>query len=186
MNFNNHSNLEGFHAYLGASKYHWINYDEEKLSQAYKNHLATERGTRLHDLAARLIRERIKVKSTKQTFNMYVNDAIGFGMSPEVILYYSENAFGTADSIWFKNNKLRIHDLKTGLTPAKMDQLEIYVALFCLEYDHKPADLETELRIYQFDQIFIHNPDPEKILYIMDKFVAFDKLIRSIDEDEGV
>lgn len=185
MNFNNHSALEGYHAYLGASKYHWINYDEEKLSQAYRNHLATERGTRLHELAARLIRERVTLKSSKKTLNMYVNDAIGFGMSPEVILFYSENAFGTADSILFKSNKLRIHDLKTGMNPAKMDQLEVYVAYFCLEYDYKPQDIETELRIYQFDQIFVHNPDPEKINYIIDKVVAFDKLIKEIDS-EGV
>ena len=185
MNFNDHSILEGCHAYLGASKYHWIHYDEEKLSTAYRNHLATERGTRLHELAAKLIKEKITLKSTKKTFNMYVNDAIGFGMQPEVVLFYSENAFGTADSILFKNNKLRIHDLKTGMTPAKMDQLEIYVALFCLEYDFQPQDIETELRIYQFDQIFVHNPEPEKIHYIMDKYIAFDKLIKEIDS-EGV
>lgn len=31
MNFNNHLNLEGQHAFLGASKYHWINYAESLL-----------------------------------------------------------------------------------------------------------------------------------------------------------
>ena len=34
MIFNNHSNLEGQHAFLGASKYHWINYDETKVADA--------------------------------------------------------------------------------------------------------------------------------------------------------
>lgn len=45
MNFNNHSNLEGQHAFLGASKYHWINYGEDKVAEAYRNFLATQKGT---------------------------------------------------------------------------------------------------------------------------------------------
>lgn len=48
MNFNNHSNLEGQHAFLGASKYHWINYGEDKVAEAYRNFLATQKGTVLH------------------------------------------------------------------------------------------------------------------------------------------
>lgn len=43
MNFNNHSNLEGQHAFLGASKYHWINYSEDKVADAYSKFLAMER-----------------------------------------------------------------------------------------------------------------------------------------------
>ena len=39
MNFNKHSNLEGRHAFLGASKYHWVNYDEDKLISLYQNFL---------------------------------------------------------------------------------------------------------------------------------------------------
>ena len=30
MDFNQHKELEGLHAFLGASKYHWINYSEDK------------------------------------------------------------------------------------------------------------------------------------------------------------
>ena len=45
MIFNNHSNLEGRHAFFGASKYHWINYDGTKLIETYTNDLAKERGT---------------------------------------------------------------------------------------------------------------------------------------------
>lgn len=48
MNFNNHSNLEGQHAFLGASKYHWINYSEDKVADAYSKFLATQKGTVLH------------------------------------------------------------------------------------------------------------------------------------------
>jgi hypothetical protein len=31
MNFNEHSTLVGQHAFLSASYYHWINYDDQKL-----------------------------------------------------------------------------------------------------------------------------------------------------------
>ena len=55
MNFNNHSNLEGQHAFLGASKYHWINYGEDKVAEAYRNFLATQKGTVLHAFAAQCI-----------------------------------------------------------------------------------------------------------------------------------
>jgi len=32
MQFNEHSNLIGQHAFLSASKYHWIGYDDERLT----------------------------------------------------------------------------------------------------------------------------------------------------------
>ncbi len=114
MNFNNHLNLEGRHAFLGASQWHWINYDDEKLVDTYTRRQATLRGNVLHAFAADCIRLGQKLPDIQQTLNMYVNDAIGFKMTPEQILYYSENCFGTADAICFRNNMLRIHDLKTG------------------------------------------------------------------------
>ncbi len=183
MKFNDHSQLEGKHAYLSASKYHWLNYNDEKLIQNYNNHLAVERGTRLHALAAEHINLGIKMPRTNQTLHRYINDAIGFRLKPEVVLFYSYNCFGTADAIGFKNNLLRIHDLKTGMTPAHMEQLFIYVALFCLEYDMKPSDIKIETRIYQFDDIFISNPTAEDILPIMDKIISFDKLINKTLEE---
>lgn len=182
MNFNEHSNLKGQHAFLSASKYHWINYDEAKLTTVYENYMAAQRGTRLHDLACELILLGQKLPRSNKTLNMYVNDAIGYKMTPEQILYFSENCFGTADTISFKNNLLRIHDYKSGETPASMSQLEIYMALFCLEYNKKPNKIDSELRIYQSDQVFIHNPSPDDIFHIMDKIVAFDK---RIDELKG-
>lgn len=185
MNFNNHSKLEGQHAFLGASKYHWINYDDEKMAQSYTNFLATQKGTILHEFAAQCIKLGQKLPSSKKTLNSYVNDAIGFKMVPEQILFYSENCFGTADSILFRNNLLRIHDLKTGVIPAHMEQLEIYAALFCLEYDVRPANIDMELRIYQNDKILYHNPTAEDIVPIMDKIISFDKLINKIKEQEG-
>ena len=185
MLFNNHKDLEGSHAFLGASKYHWINYDPEKLAATYKNYLATLKGTELHDFAAKAINLGVKLPKAKKTLNMYVNDAIGYSMTPEQVLYYSPNCFGTADSISFRNNFLRIHDLKTGETPAHIEQLMIYAALFCLEYKVKPGEIKFELRIYQFDDIMICNPTAEDILPIMDKIVSFDKIINDINIREA-
>ena len=177
MNFKKHSSLEGKHAFLGASKYHWINYDDDKLIESYSKFQATLNGTILHDFACQCITLGQKLPKSQKTLNMYVNDAIGFKMKPEQVLYYSDNCFGTADAIVFRNNLLRIHDLKTGVTRAHMEQLEIYAALFCLEYNKKPSDIDMELRIYQNNEIIVHNPTVEDILPIMDKIITFDKLI---------
>lgn len=177
MTFNDHSRLKGQHAFLSASKYYWISYDAEKLMDSYNGYLAVQRGTELHDLAYRLIKNNVRLPKSKKTLNMYVNDAIGFQMTPEQVLYYSENCFGTTDAIAFKNNFLRIHDLKTGMTPAHIEQLMVYDALFCLEYNIDPGRIEHELRIYQSDDILTAVPEPDKIYMIMDKIVEFDKCI---------
>lgn len=183
MIFNKHSELEGAHAFLGASKYHWINYDENKVANAYANFMATQKGTVLHDFAAQAIRLGQKLQKTHKTLNMYVNDAIGFKMIPEQVLYYSPNCFGTADAIVFRNDHLRIHDLKTGVVPAHMEQLRIYAALFCLEYKIKPSEIGMELRIYQNNEILYDIPTVEDIAPIMDKIISFDKVIRKMKEE---
>lgn len=182
MNFNDHSNLEGLHAFLGASQYHWVNYSDEKLIEIWNTHYAAERGTRLHELAKELILLGEKLPKKNRTLNLYVNDAIGFHLKPEQVLYYSPNCFGTADAIDFNEKKgfLRIHDLKTGVKPAKMTQLYIYAAIFCLEYDIKPSDIQTETRIYQFNEFIIDNPTFEDIDPIMKTIVEFDKLIEEL------
>lgn len=184
MNFNNHSKLEGLHAFLGASKYHWINYSEEKVADTYLKFLAVQKGTTLHAFAAQCIELGQKLPQSRKTLNMYVNDAIGYKMTPEQVLYYSDNCFGTADAISFRKGLLRIHDLKTGTIPAHMEQLMIYAALFCLEYDVKPSEIKMELRIYQNDEVLIHNPTAEDIVPIMDKIITFDKVICNIKEQE--
>lgn len=184
MNFNKHSKLEGQHAFLGASKYHWINYDEAKVADSYTKFLAAQKGTVLHEFAAQCIRLGQKLPKSQKTLNMYVNDAIGFKMIPEQVLYFSDNCFGTADAITFRNDLLRIHDLKTGVTPAHMEQLEIYAALFCLEYHKKPSDIDMELRLYQSNEILVHNPTAEDIEPIMDKIISFDKIISKLKTEE--
>lgn len=185
MNFNKHSNLEGQHAFLGASKYHWINYDEDKVVESYSKFLATKKGTILHEFAAKCIELGQKLPKSKKTLNMYVNDAIGYKMIPEQILFYSDNCFGTADAIIFRDGLLRIHDLKTGVTPAHMEQLEIYAALFCLEYKIRPSDIDMELRLYQSNEVLVHNPSVDDIVPIIDKIITFDKVISKIKSEEN-
>lgn len=177
MRFNNHYELEGKHSFLSASKYHWIRYTPDKLSAAYLKFLAKEKGTRLHEFACECIRLGVKLPKTKRTLNMYVNDAIGYKMETEVTLYYSPNAFGTADAIKFSHNLLRIHDYKSGESPTSMDQLQVYVAYFCLEYKVDPRMIDIELRIYQCDDVVIYIPLVEDILFIMDQIINFDKQI---------
>lgn len=185
MNFKNHSDLEGKHAFLGASKYHWVNYTEEKLAESYLRFLAVQRGTVLHEFAAQCISLGQKLPRSKKTLNSYVNDAIGYKMKSEQVLYYSDNCFGTADAISFRDNVLRIHDLKTGtVVKAHIEQLMIYAALFCLEYKVKPSDIDIELRIYQNDEVLVHNPGPDEIVPIMEKIVSYDKIINKIQSEE--
>lgn len=181
MFFNKHTNLEGLHAPFGASKSSWLRYSDDKIVEVYNNLQAAEMGTRLHEWAKQTIDLGIKQSRSKKTIYSYVNDAIGFNMSTEVVLFYSENFFGTADAISFRNNFLRIHDLKTGRRPVHMEQLEIYAALFCLEYKIKPGDIRIELRIYQNDEILVHEPTAEDILPIMDKIVHVNKILEKIE-----
>lgn len=183
MIFNRHSNLAGLHAPFSPSKSSWLRYDDEKARDVYLNRKAAEMGTRLHQWAKDTIDLGLKQPRSKKTIYAYVNDAIGFKMDTEVVLFYSTRFFGTADSISFRNGMLRIHDLKTGKQPVDMEQLEIYAALFCLEYRIKPGDIEMELRIYQNDEILIHNPTAEDILPIMDHIIRLDKLLEKLDEE---
>lgn len=185
MIFNRHSELTDLHAFLGASKYHWINYDDEKLVNAYASYQNVRRGTVLHEFAAQCIRLKQKLPKSKKTLNRYVNDAISYNMSPEQPLYYSPNCFGTADAISFNNGYLRIHDLKTGTIIAHVEQLEVYAALFCLEYGVDPYTINIELRIYQNDDIVAITPSPDDISAIEEKIVRFDQIIEGLRSKEG-
>ena len=206
MDFFKHSELAGKHALLSPSQPYWLNYNEDKLFEKYLSNYAQAMGTALHELAEQLIRHGIKLKKTDKTvvllhllesgipraaieidriynnFMNYVNDAIGFRLTPEQLLVYSNNCFGTADAISFKNNFLRIHDYKSGTTPAKMEQLMIYAALFCLEYKYKPGEIEMELRIYQNDEIICHNPEADEIAPIMDTIIHHDRMLADLNE----
>lgn len=177
MNFNLHSDLVGKHAFLSPSKYHWINYDPEKLDDVWRNSQAAQRGTELHDFAHRAVRLGVKLPRSNKTLNLYVNDVIGFRMTTEQVLYYSDNCYGHADAISFRKDQLKIFDLKTGLIDGSFHQLEVYAAIFCLEYGVKPGEIEIELRIYQHDEVEITVPTTETIAEIMSKIIVFDRRI---------
>lgn len=185
MIFNQHKNLEGLHAPFSPSQSSWLRYDDEKALEVYENRQAAEMGTKLHDWAKRTIDLGIKQPRSKKTIYAYVNDAIGYQMDTEVILFYSERFFGTADAISFRKMFLRIHDLKTGKHEAKMEQLLVYAALFCLEYKVKPTELEgCELRIYQNDEVVYYNPAPEEIQQVINKIIHLDNLLSKIEYEE--
>lgn len=186
MRFNQHSELKGRHAFLSPSTYHWLNYDEQKLEARYHSASAAKRGTDLHELAHEAIRLRVPLEQSNAALAEYVNDGIEYGMACEQPLYYSENCFGCADNIKFVNARpkpiLRVHDLKTGISAVSFKQLEVYCALFCLEYGHDPFDLEFILRIYQREEVLEYDTTPEAISDIMQTIVSFDLQIEAIKE----
>lgn len=187
MNWKDHSKEihEGEHAFLSPSNYHWVNYSDEKLLNVYRNHLAALQGTQIHAFACSCILFRQELPDLKKTLNLYVNDAIGFGMKPEQQLYFSPHCFGTADAISFKKNFLRIHDLKTGETKASLKQLEVYAALFCLDYEKNPKELDgIELRIYQNDDYIVGLPKASIILQHIETIRRFNELIEECEEDD--
>lgn len=183
MQFNQHFDLVGRHAFLSASKYSWIRYDDDKLIETWRNSKEAMRGTELHEFASRAIHLGIKLPRTNKTINMFVNDVIGFRMASEQVLFYSDNIFGTADAIKYdsKKNRLMIFDLKNGVSKASFDQLLIYAAMFCLEYHFDPKEIEEiELRIYQNDEVQILFPVLEDIQPIIAKIIKFDQMIETL------
>lgn len=199
MIWNEHSDLKGKHAVLGASQHAWLNDDDKKLVQRYFNSYATEIGTAVHEYAGKRIYRRMglldniseknallmyllekdipwkAIEIDRLFYNVlpYVNDAIGYKMRVEQPLWYSDLSFGTADAISYSRNVLRIHDLKTGLSPASMDQLMVYAGWFFLEY-RKQINFQkskTELRIYQNQEVLCYTPTNQDISGIMEKIV---------------
>lgn len=185
MRLNRHSELVGLHAFLSASKSEWLNYDEDKLDRVYTAAQAAKRGTDIHNWAAETIRLGIRQAENGTTTSMYVNDCIGWKLSPEQPVFYSRNCFGTADALGFRKQVLRISDLKTGvLQVRKPRQLEVYAAIFCLEYGIRPFDISTELRIYQSNEVKHWAADPGDLALIMDRIKTFDKRIEAIREEQ--
>ena len=122
-------------------------------------------------------------KEVFETTICYINDGIRFGMTTEQGLKYSEFVYGHADTISFKNNVLRIHDLKTGANPAHMEQLKVYAALFCLEYVIKPSTIKIELTLYQWDDIVQEEPKLEEIVEIMDRIITSTKIAQDVEKE---
>jgi hypothetical protein len=183
--FNRHMEIEGRHSFLSPSKPHWVNYDDQKLLMSFDKHMTAALGTRLHAFAHDAISLGIKMEDNSKTLNRYINDCIGFRMRTEVPLVFSANAFGTADAIDFDGARqlLRVFDLKNGSTHVSERQLEVYAALFCLEYRVKPMKIDYDLRIYQNDAVAEFDTDPEDIVYIMDRIKHFDQLIEAATKE---
>lgn len=180
MNWNEHSGLESEHAFLSGSSYHWINYTPEKLEAVYRNLKAKEEGIELHEFASVAIRKKMKLSNSKKTINLFVNDCINLGMKSEQLLFYSPNAFGTADAISFSNRLLRIFDYKSGTTKVSFNQLDVYAAYFCLEYMVNPEDITIEERIYQNNEVVTNFPTAVRIREIMETTIYFDGIIENI------
>jgi len=181
MIWKSYSHLKGTHAFLSPSRYHWLNYSPEKLVIAYENYRRIELGTRYHRVAEELISLFIRLPNTAESLNSFVNDAIGFQMKSEVVLYYSPHCFGTADAISFRDGVLRIHDLKTGKTPGVMQQLMVYAGLFVLDYSIDPRELKKiVLRIYQNEEILEAKPEPSEIMYVCEQIKHSDQLINDL------
>ena len=186
MKWNDHSRYEGQHALFPASRPSWLNYGEDQLLTYCDAVAAKERGTRLHKFAQDCIElGQWLPKKPETTLSLYVNDAIALNMSPEKVLFYSKYFFGTTDAISFDGALLRIHDLKTGAIPGKIEQLMIYDALFCLEYNINPSDIGHTLRIYQFDDFSEVTPESGRISEIMDQIVRFNELLLLREEEEN-
>ena len=209
MIWKEHSDLKGKHAFLGASSPYWLNDNNDEIIERYAHSYSQAIGTLLHEYACNRIKFGIKLYKTDKHdmifylldhgipenivyfFNMsdifetllnYVNDGIGFRMRTEQILYYSKNSFGTADCISFRDDILRIHDLKTGSSPVKIEQLLVYAALFCLEYGYNPEAINFELRIYQNQEVNIIIPKPEEINDIVIRIQNGDKSLNKFIE----
>lgn len=206
MIWHDHSKLVGTHAFLSASQPGWRKKNADELMEAKCNSYSQQIGTLLHTYAADCIKYREKLRKGDMrgvkfdlmrkgipeyaidieriypTFMTYVNDAIGYRLAPEVVLYYSDECYGTADAIEVDGKILRIHDLKTGVKPAKMEQLMIYAALFYLEYGSKLETIKPELRIYQMDEVLVCEPEMDEIREVMDDIVEKDRVLKSMNE----
>lgn len=185
MRFNQHYlRKDTPHARLSASKYSWLNYDEDKLVESIMAQKATEVGTKRHLMAKHMIEEGIRAEDIPQTFNMYVNDCIGFRMTAEVILFVNEFCFGTADALSFRADTLRVFDYKSGVTVASFKQLLIYAAMFCLEYQMNPFQIKIEMRIYQNNEIREEIADPDDVSHIIAQINWATKLIQKYLEED--
>jgi hypothetical protein len=189
MSLRKNTRLIGQHAFLSPSNYHWLDYDEEKLRRVYFQKQQAARGDKLHTFAQQAIELGVRQADNGTTLSTYINHAIGFRMTPEVPLYYSDDCFGTADACGFREEKhtgftLRISDLKTGISPADMKQLKIYAALFCFEYEFSPNKLHIILRIYQNDIIEELIADPADIIMVMSRIKTQAALVAYLREED--
>lgn len=175
-----HWHIKGKHAFLAPSNYAWQNYDSDKAVKTYRNQMQKDLGTKIHEFASYLIKQKRKVPDLNSTFFSFVNDCIDESMESEVGLYYSDWAFGTADAIKFDDGVLKIFDLKTGKTKASMKQLIAYAALFCLDYGYDPLSIQYEFRIYQSDSVIKEDGDAEEVKKVYLKYIELTEALNNL------
>lgn len=208
MIFAEHLELRDTHAIFSPSRPHFINYDDDAMIRSYISSFSTQIGTAVHAFAKKKIDGQFPIEDNQSERNWllmhlldagiprrvidieriflnlipYVNDAIGYKMQTEIPLVYEKTLFmGTADAIVHRRGTLRIHDLKTGIQPASMDQPLCYAALAFLEYKReiKPDNTKVELRIYQNQEVAVHNPSTDEVKAIMDKITHGNMVINN-------
>ena len=210
MQWHDHSEIDGLHAFLAPSKKSWLNYDYEKLEAAWANSWATTIGTVLHAFAEKRIRRRRRITNKSkesiedfmydngipeklidvdeyfENLAAFINDAIGFRMVPEKGLKISDDCFGHTDAISYDERKkiLRISDYKSGKTEPSMDQLLIYAALFFIEYGKELgiglSDLKVELRIYYQGQVLYYEPEEDVMAHTVDIVLCKNRELKTI------
>ena len=193
--WNDHKEYEGKHALYSASGYHWLNYDDQTFVDKFYSQFSSTIGTTLHQLAHECIVSRIKLNKHDvhlvemalykafvpremydanlilETLAPFVNDCIGFRMYSEKVVFVNPYFFGTADAIRYdeKEQTLKIFDLKTGTGPVKLEQLYIYAAEFCIEYNVDPRKLKRiDTVIYQLGGTVADTTSGEYIYSIME------------------
>jgi hypothetical protein len=205
-----HEEWKGKHSFLSPSS-HRLDRDlnEEDFIKGMRAQYSAAIGTAIHEKAEFRINNKLRIRNKThaadlileklveakipraiiepgefaETFMAYVNDAIGYDMFAEVPVGISDEAFGTIDAMSFnyKTKLLRIHDLKTGRVPAKIEQLVEYVAYFCIEYKLKPGEISTELRIYQSGEIITVTPTAPDILPFMERIKRGDNIMKRLN-----
>jgi hypothetical protein len=168
-------------------------YAADRITFKAKMNKNEKQGVRLELLRNKIPDSLINVDLYYDNLMLYVNDAIGFGLTPEVILYYSDYVFGTTDAIKYDEKKkfLRIHDYKSGYSKVHMEQLEIYAALFILQYGKKLGftvnDISMELRIYQTPEVIVLSSDDNAVDLKRDIYDIMNKIVHNslVLEDFG-
>lgn len=185
MNSEDTSRLEGQHAFLSPSQPAWLRYSDSHLIDMYRQESAKQKGTRLHAWAEETIKLGITqpLKTENSLYN-FVNDAIGYNMESEKLLYHTDYCFGTSDAIKFDGTVLRVYDLKTGVTKPHPDQLKVYAALWCMINKVDPKKIIIDMRFYQINDVIQVPFDPDEIRKIISIIKHHESILKK--EDTGL
>jgi hypothetical protein len=97
MRWNRHLNLQGEHAFLSPSTYHWINYNHARLLQRWTAAQAGAYGNMQHEYAQQEIKAK-RESGLIGTVGQYINDAIRYRMETEQVRHCSVSSMATTRS----------------------------------------------------------------------------------------